>query len=141
MLVLVFKAGKKQDDLIKHSLLRMQFSDNKNTEGVEMSTSEVLTSQLMASVHQGENLNSSKIPPLFPATVNSLLEREGFLQVDLQKFYIAGRRPGFSAQRCLFCYGKNLFTWVGQLMIRSFLPATCFLSSIGVWVRKLSLDI
>lgn len=56
----------------------MQFSKNKNTEKVEISTSDVLTSQLMASMYKGGNLSSSKIPPLFAATINSLSEREVF---------------------------------------------------------------
>lgn len=66
ILVLILKAKKKYNDLIKHPLLRMQFSNNKNTKRAEMSTSDVLTSQLMASIYKGGNLSSSKIPPLQP---------------------------------------------------------------------------
>jgi len=94
----------------------MQISNNKNTEGVEMITSDVLTSQFMASIYKSGDLSSSKTTPLSAATVNSLVRERGFLGVDQQKLYTSGRKPSFSGQRCPFCNGKNLLTWLEQLM-------------------------
>lgn len=76
----------------------MQFSSNKNTEGVEMHHWCADFPSHMASIFKAGNLSPSKIPPLFTVTVNSLSEK-CFLGVDLWKIHTVQRIPSFLHQR------------------------------------------